>query len=780
MIKNYLKIALRNILRYKGFTFINIAGLALGLAVFILIMLWVRDETSYDRFYQNTDRLYRLVVEAQMGEQSFKAVVTPGEMLPYLHSQIPEIKQSCRYRPLAYDVLAEADGKKFYEKKLACADSSFFQLFDFEVITGNVEEALANDDRIILTESTAKKYFGEANPIGKEIELFNGRKICNVYAIIKDLPSNTHFDFEILLSMKYMAPFDWGNFYFNGYVILNNTADPSIVVEKIDQLIAAKDLGIETKYDLQPVQDIHLKSNFDIDMANSTSEINNNVYIFRYIAFFILLIACINFMNLSTARSSKRAREVGIRKVIGAHCNHLLKQFLGESIVFAFLGMLAAMILIELIMPYFNDLTGKEISLWSEANLGLILQIGMLTIITGILAGLYPAIYLSSFRPVAVIKGDKGRQKSTLRKILVVIQFSLSIILICGAIIVSHQIRFIHQKNLGFDKENLVYIRTVSGFNLNYGKFRQEMLTLPEIENMTLSSDIPTNTIHLWSGFDWEGMDQEKEYLMNVYTVDEHFLQTMKFEILEGREFAPEFDDSNNYILNEAAVAYMGLNDPVGKKFAYDGVSGTIVGIVKDFNYKSIRTKVEPLVMRQSGYYSYFVIRINNSSMETVKQKMTVVWENNYPNFPFELHFLDAEFDKLYESEQRTGKVFNYFTILAIVISCLGLFGLASFTTEQRIKEIGVRKVLGATVRQIVGLLSSDYLKWVFIANIIAWPAAWFVMTKWLQNFAYRTQINIWVFIISGLLTMLIAFLTVSFRTIKAAHTNPADVIKYE
>lgn len=780
MFKNYLKITFRNILRHKGFSFINILGLALGMSVFLLIMLWVQDEMSYDRFHDRIENLYRLTVTANLGEQSFKAVVTPGEMLPYLHSQIPEIELSCRYRPLAYDILTEIEGKKFYEKKLACADSTFFQLFNFDVITGNVEEALANDDRIILTESAAGKYFGKIDPIGKDIKLFNGRKTCTVYALIKDLPANTHFDFDMLLSMQYMAPFDWGNFYFNGYVVLNSATDPTLVEKKIDQLVAAKELGIETKYNLQPVKDIHLRSNFDIDMANSTSEINNNVYIFRYIAFFILLIACINFMNLSTARSTKRSREVGVRKVIGAQRSNLIRQFLGESILFAFLGMMAALLLMEVILPYFNDLTGKEISIWKEASSKLLWQIGILTLITGFLAGICPALYLSSFRPVKVMKGDTGLQRSALRKILVVIQFALSVILICGAFVVSSQLKFIRQKDLGFDQNNLVYMRIVDGYWKNYDKFRQELLALPEAENLTRSSDIPTNTIHLWSGFNWEGMEPDKEYLMNVYSVDEHFLETMKFSILEGRGFSPEFDDRSNYILNEAAVAYTGITDPVGKNFAYEDIQGNIVGIVKDFNYKSIRTQVEPLVMRLQRTYSYFILRLKTSNIENLKQKMKTIWTANYPDYPFELHFLDTDYEKLYESEIRTGKVFNYFTLLAIVISCLGLFGLASFTAEQRTKEIGVRKVMGASVTQIVSLLSADFLKWVLFANLIAWPAAWILMNKWLQNFAYRTNINLFSFLIAGFSACTVAFLTVSFQTLRAANSNPVKTLKYE
>ncbi|MBN1326799.1 MAG: ABC transporter permease, partial [Candidatus Cloacimonetes bacterium] len=456
MFRNYFKIVLRNILRQKGFSFINILGLALGLAVFLLIMLWVQDEMSYDKFHNRTEDLYRLVVTANLGEQSFKAVVTPGEMLPFLQSQIPEIERSCRYRPLVYDVLVKANDQTFYETKLACADPTFFKMFNFAVISGNVEQTLMDEFKVILTESAANKYFGNLNCLGNNLELSNGTQICTVGAVIKDLPHNTHFDFEILMAMEFLGPFDWGNFYFNGYTQLRENTDQKMVVEKINQLIAARELGIKADYDLQPFKDIHLKSNFDIDMANGTSEINNNVYIFRFIALFILLIACINFMNLSTARSSKRAREVGVRKVTGADRGSLMKQFLGESVLFALLGMLLALVIIEIVMPFFNDLTGKSLSLWKEGNLFLILQIGILTISTGLLAGLYPSWYLSSFQPVRIMKGDLGKQKTALRKILVVSQFALSIILIFGTVMVSRQLTFIRQKNLGFNKDNLV------------------------------------------------------------------------------------------------------------------------------------------------------------------------------------------------------------------------------------------------------------------------------------------------------------------------------------
>ncbi len=779
MLKNYFKIAFRNILRHKGFSFINIFGLALGLAVFMLIMLWVRDEVSYDRFHQNTDRLYRLVVESQLGEQSFKAVVTPGEFTPYLAEKIPEIEDACLFRPYS-EVMITVGEDNFYERKLACADSSFFRLFDFKVISGNVEDALSNVEKIILTQSTATKYFGEIDPIGQTLDLFNGRLTTTVSAIIEDLPANTHFDFEMLISMKLMAPFDWGNHYFNGYFLLGANTDPDQVIEKINQSLKEKELGFGAFYHLQPIKDIHLKSNFDIDIANSTSEINNNVYIFTYIAFFILLIACINFMNLSTARSSKRSREVGIRKVVGAFRKNLMRQFMGESIMFAFLGMIFALVLVELLLPGFNQLTQKNLVLLEGKQLILILQVLALTSITGIVAGFYPSLYLSSFKPISMMSGNSASQRSVLRRILVIIQFALSVILICGAIVVSSQLKYIQQKNLGFDRENLSYMRFRGDLRDNYDSFRQDLTALPEIKNVTLSSDIPTNTIHLWGDFDWKGKPEDQDYMLNVFTVDEHFLNTLDFNILEGRAFSPAFADSNNYILNETAVAYTGIEDPVGKQFSSGGTQGIIVGVVKDFNYKSIRTKVEPLVIKQGLYNHYIITRINSDNIPSTIEKMKTIWEKYYPDYPFEMHFMDEEFEKLYDSEQRTGKVFNYFMILAILISCLGLFGLASFTAEQRTKEIGVRKVLGASVRQIVGLLSSEYLKWVVIANLVAWPLAWFVMNKWLQNFAYRIQINLLYFLLAGIAACAIAIVTVSFQTIRAANSNPVEALKYE
>jgi len=457
-----------------------------------------------------------------------------------------------------------------------------------------------------------------------------------------------------------------------------------------------------------------------------------------------------------------------------------MRQFMGESIMFAFLGMIFALILVELLLPSFNQLTQKNIVLLGGKHYDLLLQIFGLTVITGIVAGFYPSLYLSSFKPISIMKGTSVQQSSVLRRILVIIQFALSVILICGAIVVSNQLKYISQKDLGYDRENLVYMRYTRDIALGYDKFRQELQALPEVENITRSSDIPTNTIHLWSDFNWEGITEGKNYMMNVFTVDDRYLNTMKFNILQGRAFSPEFADSSNYILNETAVAYTGIEDPLGKRFSLNDIQGTIVGIVKDFNYKSIRINVEPLVIRQGEYLNFMIVRLSSSNITQAIKKLKSIWNKNYPDLPFELHFLDAEFEKLYESELRTGKVFDYFTILAILISCLGLFGLASFTAEKRTKEIGVRKVMGASVSQIVGLLSFEYLKWVVIANVIAWPIAWFVMNKWLQNFAYKIQINLLYFLLAGIAACAIAIITVSFQTIKAANSNPIECLKYE
>ena len=490
--------------RHKLFTLINLTGLAIGLFCFILIILWVQDEKSYDRFFANYENIYRLVGDADLGDKIFKAVVTPGEFAPYLSSEIPEIENFTRYRPNTSEELVKIGDKSYYEKRIAFADSTFFSVFSLEVIKGDLEGALADPYSAVISRSTAEKYYGDQEAIGATFDVFDGRLQSVVKAVIEDLPLNSHFEFDILLPMMLMGPFDWGNHYFNAYFTLHPEVDPEVVNEKIVAAITAKELDFGAKYYLQPLTDIHLRSDFDIDMNNTTSEINDNVYVFTYIAIFILLIACINFMNLSTARGGTRAREVGMRKVVGAGRKSLIAQFLGESLFFSFLAMLLAIVLVELSLPQFNNITGKQVVLLDISNLKLLGYVASLILITGLAAGSYPAYFLSAYNPIKAIKGNTNRKSAGLRRFLVIFQFALAVILISSTFIVFSQLHYIRSRDLGYDAENLVSLQINQNVRDNYEALKEAWLQQPEVLNVTRSSDIPTNTIHLWSNFFWE------------------------------------------------------------------------------------------------------------------------------------------------------------------------------------------------------------------------------------------------------------------------------------
>ncbi len=780
MFKNYLKLAFRNIYRHRLFSLINLTGLAIGLFSFILIILWVQDENSYDRFYANHENIYRLVADADLGGKIFKAVVTPGEFAPYLKDEIPEIEEFTRYRPNSGDELVKVGDKSYFEKRVAFADSSFFNVFSLEVIRGDITGALADPYSAVITRSIAEKYYGDQDPIGASFDIFEGRLQSVVKAVIEDLPLNTHFEFDILLPMQLMGPFDWGNHYFNAYFTLHPQADPEVVNSKIAEAISAKEMDFNAKYYLQSLTDIHLRSNFDIDMNNTTSEINNNVYIFTYIAIFILLIACINFMNLSTARGGTRAREVGMRKVIGASRKSLAAQFLGESLIFSFLAMILSLVLVELSLPVFNNITGKQVGLLDSGNIELLGGLALLVLITGLVAGSYPAYFLSAYNPVKAIKGNTGRKSAGLRKALVIFQFALAVILISSTFIVFSQLKFIQSRDPGYDSENLVYLQLNASAKDNFEALKEDWLKQPEVLNVTRSSDIPTNTIHLWSGFTWEGGEDIENAMMNFYTTDQDFVSTIGFQILKGRNFNRSEADNVNYIINESAASFLGWEEPVGKWFEHNEVKGEIIGVVKDFNYKTIHTKIEPLTIRIGDYNHFVILKLAKGNLNSSLKKVEAAWQKFSPDYPFDVHFIDKEIEKLYISEMRTGRIFSYFTFFTILVSCLGLFGLATFIIEQRTKEIGIRKVLGSSVSKLVVLLSRDFTRWVILANFVAIPISWYLMQKWLQNFAYQIEMKPLYFIVSFILSILIALLTISLKTIRSANANPVKALKYE
>lgn len=792
MIKNYFLVALRNFKNYKFFSFINITGLAIGMACSFLIFIWVKDEFSFDRFHENETDLYRLVGEVENADALFKAVVTPYPMVSYLNDEIPEIINHICLRPMSEKVLVEYESegpqgqiKKFYEGGIIAVDSNFFEFYTYEFIYGSPEKALIGTNSIVISESTSRKYFGDENPIGKTLYLYNRERLGTVSGVLKDPPTNSHIQFDIVIPFGdlYGSNFrtNWGNYYYNGYVQLAHGTDPQIVVQKIEKALKKRspDSEISIRIYLQRLRDVHLKSDFDIDYNNSTSEINNNVYIFSIIAVFILLIACLNFVNHTTARSGTRAKEIGLRKISGASRARLISQFFGESVFIAIIAYILAFIIILILLNTFNQLTAKSLDINQILNVKTILIFLGIAIFVGLVSGIYPALLLSSFEPLSVLKGEikSDSKNSGFRKILVLVQFSISIILIISVFIVHRQLEYVQKRELGYDKKNLIYFPVRGDYRTYYSSFRERLLQESNIQNVTISSDIPLNTIHLWGGLDWEGKDPDDNTMMNFYTVDYSFISTLGIRFFKGRNFALS-SDSNNYIINQTAAQIMGMDQPLDQWFSLSENRGDIIGIVEDFNFKSLRTKMEPLVIRVGEYYNYILVRINDDNVKNSIDRIETIWNELNPDYPFEYHFLDSDYEQLYIPEKRLGNLFKYFTVLAIFISCLGLLGLVSFMAQQRTKEIGIRKVLGSSVFEIIRLLSMEFTKWVILANIFAIPIGWFLMNKWLQNFAYRTNIPWFIFVITAGLVFFIAIVTISFQSHQAATTNPADSIR--
>jgi ABC-type antimicrobial peptide transport system permease subunit len=780
MFKNYILVAFRNIIRNKWFSLINIAGLAFGLTCFILISLWIVDELSFDRFHKNYNNIYRLVNQADMDGKLFRTSVNPGNFAPYLKEKVPEIEFATRYRPLKDKMLIESGENKFYENNIVASDPTFFDIFTHKFIDGNINTTDINS--IIISQRMAEKYFGEESAVGKSLTFKDWNYSFEVSGVIENPPVNSHLKYDAIIPIKLFEPFDWGNHYFNTYFLLNPKADISDVIEKIQSAITEKDLGFDAKYSLQSLKDIHLKSNFDIDIKDQSSEINYNVYLFTFIAGFILLIACINFMNLSTAGSSKRSKEIGVRKVIGAGKKQLISQFLSEAVIISLLSLFVAFILIYLLVPYFNDLTGKTIEFMSLFEFNKFVSLLVITILTGLIAGSYPAFFLAKFNPVVIMKSSRmfTSTKSMIRNSLVVLQFALSIILIICSIVVFQQMNFITDKKLGFDKENLLYL----GFRnseVERSTIVNELKLVPNVENVTFSSDIPVNTIHLWDRMNWETKPEDKELMMNVFTVDQNFVKSLGLNIVAGRDYNEKLTtDKDNYIINQRAAEMMGLDDPVGKWFSLREEKGTIIGVVEDFNYKSLRTKIEPLIINIGDYNHYTIVKIGDKDKENTIKQIEAVWTKFNPEFPFEYNTIGDDLDRLYSEERKTKEIFYIMTFLGLFISCLGLFGLTMFMTQARVKEIGIRKVLGSSVNSIVFLLSMEFSKWVLLAGIIACPVGYILMNKWLANFAYSISINPLVLIISSVTALLIAFFTAAYYIYNAASQDPVKSLRYE
>ncbi len=831
MIKNYIKIAWRNLVRNKISSTINISGLAIGLACVLLIGMYVKDELSYDRFFKDADRIYRVNTHEKMDNEEFVAGHTPPPVGMALVNSFPEIESYTRiFKPGNEVIHFVNNGQQsaLTEKSLLSVDSNFLQFFKYEMVAGDRATCLNGTNSLVLTERAAKKYFGSGpnnyrDAIGRTLIFDEYQTPFTVTAVLKDLPTQSSLQFDVLQSnvgMKVVKHFNWSWIWLQmgTYVKLKpNVATDAATVKSIEAKFPAmvkqqaatafKRIGRPFdefikkggKYEvqLQPLTAIHLYSQ-DIGNRYFAQGDIKYIYIFSAIALFIILLACVNFMNLATAQSAKRAKEVGIRKVLGSDREQLIRQFIAEAFMFTIIAAMVAVFIVAACLPAFNQLAAKSLNLSAFFNLSTWAGLILLIVLTTLLAGSYPAFFLTSFKPAAVLKGSGGLKNTGggffTRNVLVVFQFWVSTVLIICTIVVYKQLMYNQSKDLGFNKENTIIIADAGRLNKSGESFKQELIRLPQVTNASISTGAPTQA----SYFDDSYMPEQtgdnvtasqKSIAISSYVVDETFVPTFKIQLLAGRNFSRDFTDSASVILNETAAKAIGWNDPIGKTLTFPGGNDAkfrVVGVVKDFNTESLHNAVTPFAL----FYTTSNTPHANTSFVTVRIKpgdyhKTIIaiqnkWKQFMPNTPFEYSFLDAEYDALYKTDQTIGEVFTVFTFLSLTVACLGLLGLAIYTAERRMKEIGIRKVLGASVQNVVGMLSTDFIKLVVIASVIAFPVAWFAMNKWLQDFAYPTEINWWIFAVSAGLMVLIALITISFQSIKAALINPVETLRSE
>jgi ABC-type antimicrobial peptide transport system permease subunit len=788
MIKNYFKIALRNIIRHKAYSTINILGLAIGMTCSILILLWVQNELSYDRFHVNANQIYRITCNA--GE--FKAAVNPAGMPAGLKAEIPVIKNFVRLSSPSVN-LFEVGNRKFEEKRVFYADSTFPEVFTFPLVKGDAKTALQHIDGVLITEDMAKKYFGQEEAMGKTLRKDNGNNVT-VRGILANIPSNSHLQFDFILPMSSIAQTNydiknnvWDNFNFYTYIQLDKNFVPSAASiarlnNQMNQIYKKHESGIKVDFHLQPLTSIHLHSNLQVDLTGHGNI--QYVNIFFIVAIFILAVACINFMNLATARSARRAKEVGLRKVIGAGRGQLIKQFLGESLLISFFALLISVALVLAFLPVFNNISEKDLSInFSDGKL--LLSLLGISVATGLISGSYPALFLSGFLPVKVLKGNMKSMGGNLlfRNGLVVTQFIVSIVLLVGTVVIYKQLKFIREKNLGFDKENLLYMNMTGDLWNKQQALKSELQRNTLTSDFTIISDIPTNLTSGTVNIQWDGKDPKSQVVFPSMYVSEDFINVFQMKILNGRSFSKEFKgDSSNYIVNEKALQVMGMTvtNAVGKPLSFQGNKGTIIGVVKDFNFKPVQQSIEPLVLCLNRWGGTVVVRTGPGNTEATIKALEKISRQLNPAYPFSYNFLDKDLANLYRGEQRLGSLFNVFAILAIFISCMGLYGLSAFMAEQRTKEIGVRKVLGASVFNIVFLLSGNFTRLILIAMVIAIPLSWFAINSWLDSFAYRINVSWIIFLVASLSALFIAWATVSYESVKAAIANPARSLRTE
>ncbi|HYI78432.1 MAG TPA: FtsX-like permease family protein, partial [Chryseolinea sp.] len=788
MFKHYTKIAWRNMLRDKTHFAINTLGLALSMFCAMLVILWIQDELSYENFFPQADQVYRLVQDQQYDNgEVFKVAANPGILPVYLKENYPGIIHYTRLRPLPDKVLVQHSDTKFYED-VSYVDSTFFQVFQLPFLVGNPLKCLEDPNSIVITEKMAEKYFGsdwrEKDVLNESLELNVNEKFA-ITAVIKDLPANTHLKIDFLLPFRKLYQYgwylDWGNNYYYAYFLLDKGVNAEELSKQFTAFGKSRDDLTDILY-LQALKDIHLYSDFDIDVYGSTELQYPYVNNFMAVALSIIVIACINFMNLSTARSEKRAKEIGLRKTVGSQRFQIINQLLGESVLITMIAFVIAIAGVMFVLPYFNQISDKSILLSIDQwPLGVSFFFGALVI--GLFAGSYPAFYLSAFNPVQVLKGRlTANGGTTFRRTLVVVQFSVTIILLLGTGVIYKQFQYFMEKDLGYTKDLLMYMPVRGEIFKNYNGFKNELVQHQNIKNLTYSSDIPTYTVHSFGGFDWDGKNPDDDVILHSFSVGTDYVETLGLELLEGRDFsATSPADSSNYILNEEALRLTGLKSPIGKRFVMWEREGKIIGIVKDFNFKSLHQKVEPLVIRMNpAWNTYLMVKLKPDNTSGSLKVIESAWKKYNPDYPFEFHFVDEQYENLYKSEQRMASVFDYFTFFTLFISCLGLIGLINHMIEKKKKEISIRKVLGASVSGILMLLSREYIKLILIAIVISVPLAGYLVYNWLENYAYKIETQWWMYVLPGALVVGVVLLLVLGQTLKTARQNPVDNLRYE
>jgi putative ABC transport system permease protein len=812
MFKNYFKVAWRHIVRHKGYSFLNIIGLAVGMACVLFILFWVQDELGFDRFHANAKTLYRVEQDQATGQGKFHVNVTPYPLGPALKAEIPEIKDATRAARPGGDLLVRYGENTFFESRVIAADPQIFRMFTFPLLKGDPTTALDRPGSLVISEDMAKKYFGTVEPMGKNVTINNSHAFT-VTGIMKNVPLNSSLSFDMLVPFDFVKTLgqyndSMGQNDIVTFVQLHPQGNAATAGKKITQLVTkriAVEIGNDAELQKQMQSDPALRKRFenyrgpdfmlmplvDLRLFAYFGFSRNNmgiqyVYTFGIIALFVLLIACINFMNLATARSANRAKEVGLRKVVGAQRQSIIGQFYSESILTALLAAAASLILVRLFLPAFNTLSGKMMTLTNLLQGKSLLGIVAVTLFTGIIAGSYPALFLSSFQPAKVLKAGRngGAKGALLRKSLVVLQFGMSILLLIGMGVVTRQIEFMRNKKLGYDKDQLIYLPLRGETYSAYAALKEQLLRNPRILNVTATHQEPTSIGSNGGGADWDGKDPSQKYLIGYAAVDFDYPETLKIEMAAGRTFSRKYatDSGRAWMVNEEVTKLMGI-DPaaaVGKRFKW-GVEGTIVGVMKNFHYQSVRNAIEPLaVIVAPEEFRFAIVRLKAGEIPASLADVKATWRQVNPQYPLEYRFFDEDFGRMYQDDERMGSLLKVFAGLAVIIACLGLFGLASYTAEQRTKEIGVRKFLGASSPGIVLLLSKEFGKWVVIANVLAWPCAFLLMKNWLQEFAYRAPIAWWLFALAGSGTLIIALLTVSFQAVRAARQNPVDSLRYE